>query len=207
MLETLPIDAIQPATDAATGYANLVERGIIARQAMDTGRWVLGGNVRELVTYYGERTIEQYADDVGVEADRLYEYAELATFYPMDVREELSQLDLCYTHYREAKYLKDLSLAVEFLKTIALYRWNVSQTRAALKALKQSGDIDLDRISRMGAITDLRNQPYNKRPVIEWQGTATVRFDKGGKPELQWDSIPEVEDGKKYRVSFEAIED
>jgi hypothetical protein len=203
MLETLPIDAIQPATDAANGYANLVERGIIARQAMDTGRWVLGGNVRELVTYYGERTIEQYADDIGVEANRLYEYAELASFYPMDVREELSELDLCYTHYREAKWFKDLDQAIEFLKMIALNHWNVSQTRDYLRTLRNGGKLP-PRSDR--TISDLNNVPVEPRMNYQWRGRAMVSFDANGIVQLACEEVPDIDPDKPYMVIFQAID-
>jgi hypothetical protein len=203
MLETLPIDAIQPATDTAQGYANLVERGIIARQAMDTGRWVLGGNVRELVTYYGERTIEQYADDIGVEANRLYEYAELASFYPMDVREELSELDLCYTHYREAKWFKDLDQAIEFLKMIALNHWNVSQTRDYLRTLRNGGKLP-PRSDR--TISDLNNVPVEPRMNYQWRGRAMVSFDANGIVQLACEEVPDIDPDKPYMVIFQAID-
>jgi hypothetical protein len=203
MLETLPIDAIHPATDAANGYANLVERGIIARQAMDTGRWVLGGNVRELVTYYGERTIEQYADDIGVEANRLYEYAEMASFYPMDVREELSELDLCYTHYREAKWFKDLDQAIEFLKMIALNHWNVSQTRDYLRTLRNGGKLP-PRSDR--TISDLNNVPVEPRMNYQWRGRAMVSFDANGIVQLACEEVPDIDPDKPYMVIFQAID-
>lgn len=80
--------------DEAAAYAALVNDAITARQAMDTGRWLLGEYVRQLKTYYGQKTIEQFADDVGVDAKRLYEYAKLASFYPLKDRNELSDLDL-----------------------------------------------------------------------------------------------------------------
>lgn len=192
-----------PPVDTAYGYANLVERGIVARQAMDTGRWLLGGNVRELVTYYGERTIEQYADDVGVEANRLYEYAEMASFYPAAVRDELSELDLCYTHYREAKWFKSLDSAIEFLKTIALNHWNVSETRARLKALRNGGHLP-SRPDR--GMTDLHNVPVEPRMNYQWRGRAIVRLDGKGRVQLECETPPDLEADKQYMVIFQEID-
>lgn len=195
-----------PPVDEAHEYSQLVNDGIIARQAMDKGRWVLGNNVRKLVTYYAQRTIEQYADDVGVEANRLYEYGELASFYPTEIREELSELDLCYTHYREAKTLKNLADAVDFLKLIALYRWNVSETRERLKLMRSTGHIDPTK-STGSTVKDLNNLPYERRPSYQWRGPATVQRGKDGTMNLKGVNAPEIEDGKRYIVSFEELED
>lgn len=199
------IEYAVPPVDEAHGYSQLVNEGVIARQAMDTGRWVLGNNVRKLVTYYAQRTIEQYADDVGVEANRLYEYGELASFYPTETREELSELDLCYTHYREAKKLKNLGDAVEFLKLIALYRWNVTETRQRLKLMLKAGHIDPHQATGE-PIRDLNNLPYERRPSYQWRGPATVQISKDGTVQLQCESLPEIEPGKRYIVSFEEVD-
>jgi len=193
-----------PAIDQAVGYAALVTDGIRAREAMDTGRWILGGNVRQLVTHYREHTVEQYADDVGgVEATSLYEYAGVASFYTADALESLSELDLCYSHYREARRLKTLDKAVEFLKLIALNHWTTHQTRAALKEIKRNGGDIAATYSSSSPITGLDNRVVNRHPVYQWRGPATVSIDEKGVVRLVCEGLPEIEQGARYMVSFE----
>lgn len=191
--------------DEAYSYAALVTDGITARQAMDTGRWLIGDYVRMLVTNYRERTVEQYADDIGIESSRAYEYAGMASFYPLEIRDQLSELDLYYSHMREARRLRDLGRAVEFLKTIALNAWTIQQTRDALKAVFAPNA--LPNYSDGNAITDLRDRPIDQRPVYQWRGPAMVEVDKQGVVHIRCDHTPEIEPNKRYIVSFEEIED
>lgn len=192
--------------DEAYEYSLLVEKGRIARQAKDMSQWLLGDYVRMLITHYGERTIEQYADDIEIEAHSLYTYGPMASYYPLQVREELSELDLCYTHFKEARRLKSLDKSIEFLKTIAENRWTVNQTRMALKALRMKGHAVAENVSDAPPMTDLRNLPYERRPSYQWRGPAMVSIDKQGNVSLKCDSPPEIEPGKRYIVSFEEVE-
>lgn len=189
----------------AEGYAQLVEDGRIARRAMDTGRWLLGEYVRQLITFYGERTIEQYADDIQVSANRLYEYGSMASFYPIEIRASLSELDLTFSHYREARRLKDLEKAIEFLKLTAENHWTVRDMARNLK-LFRDGSI-AQTYSDAPPMTDLRNIPLNYRPSYQWRGPATVQISKDGTVQLQCETPPQIEPGRKYIVSFEEVEE
>ena len=200
-------DAIAaPALDEIETYSNLVQAAIDARKAMDTGRWLLGNYVRQLITYYAEHTIEQFADEVGVDSRRLYEYGVMASFYPMDARESLSELDLTYSHYREARRLGDLDQAVEFLKTIALNRWTVRQTQDALKSMKALAGAAIPRMG--GEFTTTDNRPVNPhRPRPVWEGitqltvkNGRITFDPGTLP-------PDFDPERPYKIIIEPIDD
>ena len=198
----IPVDiSPSPTIDTAASYSSLVNDGITACQAMDTGRWLLGEYTRQLVTYYNERTIEQYADDVKIDASRLYEFALMASYYSLETRESLSELNLCYSQYREARRLKDLDKSIAFLKKAALNLWTIAQTRSALK--EHFSPDALPSYSDNPAMTDLNNRPVNERPVYQWRGPASVTIDAKGIVRLQCDHAPEVEQGKRYMVSFE----
>jgi hypothetical protein len=198
-------DAIAaPTLNDAEGYAQLVEDGITARRAMDTGRWLIGEYVRQLVTYYGERTIEQYADDIGIQPNRAYEYGAMASFYSLDIRASLSELDLTYSAYREARRLKDLDRAIEFLKMAAFNKWTVRDMAQNLKAFR-SGEI-AQTYSDAPPLTDLHNTPMSSRPSYQWRGRATVKIGKDGLVQLAGVNIPGLEEDKEYIVSFEEVD-
>lgn len=201
---------ISPTSDEAHDYATLVEYGRTANETMDKNRWLLGEYTLLLITYftrYSERTIEQFAEDISIDPRRLYEFSGMASFYPKEVREELSELNLFYTHWREAKRLKDLDKAIEFLKLIALNQWTLSQTRDALKALLNMGHDVAQTYSEDNKIIDLNGRPIDQRPIYQWRGPALVAVGKNGKVQLQCDHMPEIEDGKRYIVSFEPLDD
>jgi hypothetical protein len=197
-------DAIAaPTLNDAEGYALLVEDGIIARRAMDTGRWLIGEYVRQLVTYYGERTIEQYADDIGIQPNRAYEYGSMASFYSLGTRAAFSELDLTYSHYREARRLKNLDRALEFLRLAALNKWTVRDMAQNLKAFRD-GEV-AQSYSDAPPLTDLRNTPMSSRPSYQWRGRAIVKIGKDGLVQLACENIPDLEPDKEYIVSFEEV--
>jgi hypothetical protein len=187
--------------DTAYGYSSLVRDAIQARQAMDTGRWLIGEYARTLVTHYREKTIEDFADDIGIDAKRVYEYGAMASYYPLETRAALSHLDLNYSQYREARRLKDLNKSIEFLEQVALNVWTIAQTRQALKDLFNPDTPPS--YSDGPAMTDRDNRPFHERPAYQWRGPAIVSFDGTGGVRLQCDSIPHLEPEKRYMVSFE----
>lgn len=206
-----PIE-IRDETDA---YDALVDLGIEARQNMDANRWKLGDYTLTLVTYisrYGKRTVEDYADAISVDASRLYEYKGMAEFYPAERRDELSELDLSYTHFREARRLKNLDRAIEFLMAAAQNGWTVTDMRQALKTMRRVDGIDVADTYREGGLTtDVYNRPLEMRrlhPVYD--AITRVSRDSTGRVILEDPDIPfpnDIELGRRYRVIFEPIED
>jgi hypothetical protein len=194
--------------DEAYSYAELVNDGITARKAMDTGRWLIGEYTRSLVTYYKQKTIEEYARDISVPAKRVYEYGVMASFYPLEIRESLAELDLTYSHFREARRLKDLDKAIDFLKAAALNLLSVDDMRQSLKAMKRLEGMDLaDKYSDGNTVTDHYDKPIDQRPIYQWRGPALVEVDKQGVVHIRCDHTPEIEPNKRYIVSFEEIEE
>jgi hypothetical protein len=196
-----------PQMDEAIAYATLVNDAITARQAMDTGRWLIGEYVRQLKTYYKQKTIEQFSDEVGIDPKRAYEYASMSSFYPLNDRAELSDLDLTYSHYREARRLGDLDQAKAFLSEIALNHWTIQQTRERLKIMLYQGVKVAPGYDSPAPITDATGAPIVNTPEYQWRGPALVTIDKKGRVQLQCDHAPEIESGKRYIVSFEEVID
>lgn len=195
-------------TDEAHSYARLVDEGIIARRAMDTGRWLIGEYARTLVTYYREKTIEEYARDISVSYKRVYEYGAMASFYPLEVRESLSELDLTYTHYREARRLKDLDKAVEFLKAAALNLWTVDDMRQNLKTMSQLERMDLSsKYSEDNQLTDLANKPVDPhRPRPIWEDITTLTA-KNGRITFTGTLPPDFDFDRPYKIIIEPLDE
>jgi hypothetical protein len=190
--------------DKSYEYSVLVDKGIQARQRKDTAKWRLGGYVRELETTYRDRTVEQYADDIGEAAKSLYEYAGMASFFSQEIRESLSELDLSYSHFREARRLKDLNKAIEFLKVAASNHWTVKDMWAALKALRQSGHTVAETYSDAPPPTDLNNHAIERNPLAVWRGVGTLKFDNKGRAQLHIEA-PDLEPDKEYIVIIQEV--
>jgi hypothetical protein len=212
-VEVSEIDSAPPLRyyDEAYDYAVLTELGKQAVEQMDRNRWRLGDYTRLLITYftrYNHGDVKQFAEDISIDPGRLYEFSGMASFYPPEVREEFSELNLSYSHWREARRLKELDKAIEFLKVIALNAWTLNQTRQALSVLKRGGEIDVSRTyGEDNKIIDLHGNPIDQRPIYQWRGPALVEVDKQGVVHIRCDHTPEIEPNKRYIVSFEEIED
>jgi hypothetical protein len=189
--------------DQAAAYAALTEDAINARQAMDTGRWILGECTRMLLdtSLYGQHTLDEFGDTIGVDPKRLYEYGSMASYYTPEKRESLSELNLTYSHLREARRLKDIDKSVAFLQKVALNAWTIAETRDALK--EHFHPDSLPSYSDSPPMTDSNGHPYNPQPEYQWRGPAVVHLDANGVLRLQCEGVPEVEQGKRYMVSFE----
>lgn len=197
--------AISPVIDQAAAYAVLVKDAIDARQAIDIGRWLIGAYVRMLmdISVYGQHTLEDFADDIGIDPKRAYEYASMASYYSLGRREQISHLNLTYSHLREAKRLKDVDKSLAFLHIVFANVWTIQQTRDALKAMCINGGVYVGPTFDTSPITDMNNNRIDQRPVYQWRGPAIVTIDAKGIVRLQCDHAPEVEQGKRYMVSFE----
>lgn len=202
-VDVIDSPTLSPTHDQAAAYAALTEDAIKARKAMDTGRWILGECTRMLMdaAVYGQHSIEDFADDIGIDPKRLYEFAGMATYYTPETRISLSGLNLTYSHMREAKRLKDVNKSIAFLKEVALNVWTIRQTQDALKALFSPDALPSYSDT---PITDPNNQRIDQRPNYQWRGRATVSIDAKGVVRLQCEGIPEIESGEVYMVSFEA---
>lgn len=206
-------DAIQtPISDTLDidSYDRLVDLGKAARNQMDHWRWVLGDYTLLLVTHfsrYGERTVEEYAEAIHIDAGRLYEFKEFAEFYPPEKRDELSELDLSYTHFREAKRLKNLDQAIELLKLAAIESMTVPELRRVIKNMELVEGIVVNKTYT--APMTATGPRYNPVKHPAWDGSMHLSFDDKGRLVLEDPDIPlpALEEGRRYRVIFEPIEE
>jgi hypothetical protein len=105
-------------------YTELCELGRALRQSKDDAQWGLGDLALLVETRYGERTIADFAREVGVSKSSLYRYRNVAAFYALPGREELltrwPSSVITYSHYCEAMKLEDMAAAVDVLEFAAL---------------------------------------------------------------------------------------
>lgn len=210
---TMIEDAIEtPISDTLDidSYDRLVDLGKAAREQMDTWRWVLGDYTLLIVTHfsrYGERTVEEYAEAIHIDAGRLYEFKEVAEFYPLAKRDELSELKLSYTHFREAKRLKNLDQAMELLKLAAIDRMTVNELRQTIKRMEMVEGIVTNKTYT--APMTATGPRYNPVKYPAWDGIMHLSFDDKGRLVLEDPDIPlpALEEGRRYRVIFEAIDE
>lgn len=204
-----PDSALEIPRDVAYEYAALVDLAVNAAKAMDLGRWLIGDYVRKLITdfsAYAECTVEKFADAIKISHTSAYEYASMASFYTLAIREELSELDLSYSHMREARRLKTMDKAIEFLKAIALNRWTIQQTRDALKSLQKAGHTVAQTYSDAPPPTDLNHQAYDRNPLAIWRGVATLKIDSKGRAQLHIETPPDLEPDKEYIVIIQEVD-
>jgi hypothetical protein len=122
--------------DEAAAYAEAGNFGQLCQRNMDTGRWLIGELANFVETEYRDRTIEGFADDIHVDAERVKEYRTMVRFWTFSARAEFSELEgVTYSHMRAAKGLKDLEAAKNFLRECSLRKWTVMDARNQVNTL------------------------------------------------------------------------
>lgn len=116
------LDALLPVNpDTLEDWQDLCSAGIGAREQADQWRWYLGDLACRVVTLYPPRktqmtenhTLAEFAKDINVAKKSLYQYRQVAAFYPASTRVEFE--NLTYTHYRDAMRLGTLDDAMVWL--------------------------------------------------------------------------------------------
>jgi hypothetical protein len=136
-----------PQVDEAYEYAMFLKDLRGALEIKESSQWLTGDMLIERKTVYREHTIENIADACGCAASSLYDYRQMAEFYPVDVREKYKAKDLYYSHLRLARRLKTLEDACRFLDECVLNVWSVYGAEQALKA--RQGIDTPDRLPRL----------------------------------------------------------
>lgn len=99
-----------------------VRAGIEAREQRDGAQWTLGDLALSVETSYGEKSLEKYAAEVGVEYDTLVQYRWVAS--------QLGNLtrvrNLSFSHHREVAALDDPK---PWLEMAASGKWSVARLR------------------------------------------------------------------------------
>lgn len=187
--------------DDIDAYKRLVDIARDARKERDEQYWIMGQCAILLEIHYAKHTLATFANEIGVEPRRIYEYKIMTEFYPLDIRERLKPLNLTYSHMREAKRLGTIEQAIEFLHQIAESLWTVHQTRERMNIMLGRTQSAMSQDERAALYTPPMLQNFH--PVFE--SIMTIRQD--GTISLDTPLPPDFEKGKRYRVIFEPIED
>jgi hypothetical protein len=116
------LEALSPIhPDALEDWQSLCDAGSTAREQADHWRWYLGDLACRVVTLFPPRkvnlsvnhTLAEFAKDINVPKKSLYQYRQVAAFYPLSTRVEFETLT--YTHYRDAMRLGTLDDAMAWL--------------------------------------------------------------------------------------------
>jgi hypothetical protein len=114
-------------------WEEAVIEGIQARQQRDGAQWRLGDLALQVETSYGERTLETYAESIGVEYNTLQQYRWVSSLYEKSVRTD----SLTWSHHERIAGRKD---RLEWLKAAAEHGWSVRRMRAEI--LKADPELD-----------------------------------------------------------------
>mgnify|MGYP007100069299 CR=1 FL=1 len=167
---------------AETG-GEFFEESVVAGEAalknMDTGKWFIGDLLTSVKKRYGHKQVKEYANRLRRGASTLYEWRQMAVFYPRSARAEfLEEPTLSYDHMRKAmRNLGTLDAARPFLQMCAENNWTTGQA-----------DVEL---------TVLKGKP---RPALKvWDGKGTVTRAEGKKATLDFEDYPNLKH-TTYRV-------
>lgn len=189
--------------DKIDAYSRLVAIARDARKERDEKYWIMGQCAILLETHYRDETLARFANEIGVDPKRLYEYKVMTEFYPSDKRALLDGLDITYSHMREAKRLGTVSQAIEFLHDVAMSLWTIVQTRERVNImLGKMPSISQDASAPAKIYTSPMLQNFH--PAFEVIATVT---EINGKMVLGDTPLPpEFESGQRFRVMFEPID-
>lgn len=135
-------------TVEAANWPLLVEEGIAARDRKDGAQWWLGDLALKVDTTesYGERRLERYASEIGVEYESLKSYRRVAAAYEEGARAP----HLSYRHHHELAARED---RLTWLARAAENQWSTRQMLAAIE--------EADEVARL-TISDGSDAPSPK---------------------------------------------
>lgn len=141
-------------------YEQLVKSGREAARS----QWTLGDNALEVETVYGENSLGQYADDVGVELRTLEDYKWVASKYDSTVRTVLSFA----VH-------KVFASQEDRLELIGKKKWTARQARDFVQHRGEDDQTDEELDEKMAAFEGYR------KIILE---TADAYYDEDRKEEF-----------------------
>lgn len=128
------------------GYAYAVSAGIEARKAMTHWRFVTGDLALAVETHYRERTIAEFADDIGKRPNTVYQYRLVSRFWQRAAHDQyfarakyLNQYPMLdFSHFRAAMHAAQAAwdsfdVALAFLDACALNQWTIIQAETVIK--------------------------------------------------------------------------
>ncbi len=120
-------------------WESLVSAGIALVQSEDVNNWQLGDLVRKVEKKHGASSIKAFANAIGRKPSVVYDYHNVAVFFPDDDMREQFQA-LTWSHYREVqrlddKVLDEYDVAMDLLGKAQDLNWTVETLKDEVNRL------------------------------------------------------------------------
>lgn len=197
------LDMIQRAADEGHDVWEMaIAAGIEANDRMDAGRWFIGDLALLVNTEYGQNSIEEFAQKICVEVNRVREYRTTCAFWHRQnsVRTEfLSTYPMLkYSHFRIASKLGAMDAAEQMLRTAAEGGWSTTYLYKQVKSVLKPDDVSpakivdteltIDRISGTRVTFEL-TVAQSQALFDLWQARQKVRLVVYTVPEAAQESV------------------
>lgn len=108
-------------------------------EQLDELRWVLGDCANTVKQRYDEKTVEDFARDIGQHKSTVYQYAKVSDYYKPSLRRRLIEEmpNINYSHMRDGLRFNDVTLAVAWLNEVSINGWSADE--AARKLTERLG--------------------------------------------------------------------
>ncbi len=130
-------------TATVTDYQELCERGRLAAENMDKGRWTIGDLACDVEKQYGASLIDDFAREVNVGKASVKAYRTVCRFYEPAMRVAFLEANprITYTHMRHAMRLETEDAAYTFLDECASQGYTTDEAAYHLSKRLGSGVI------------------------------------------------------------------
>ena len=103
-------------------------------EELDARRWIIGDVANTVMERWQERTVSDFARDIGQPKSTVYQWAKVSLFYENSLRCRLldNYSNLTYSHLRDALRLNDVDAAVAWLEAVSDNGWTVDEATRRL---------------------------------------------------------------------------
>lgn len=129
-----PIQAVDEAyAQGIDTWEAMVAIGASDEEDMTERRWRQGDLALRVERRYGDSSLAKFAYAIGANTSTLKQRGEMSDYYQKDTRVSFPQCG--YSHYREAKRLKNIDLSMRVLDKASLREWPVWKLGAFVNRL------------------------------------------------------------------------
>lgn len=134
-------------------------------ERLDDERWQLGDCANVVMQKWSEKTVEDFARDIGQHKSTVYQYAKVAAFYEPSLRRRLRDdlPNINYSHMRDALRLKDVEAALEWLTFASVQGYSADE--ASHHLTERLGRAAQDSIE--GVVTRIYHQDNGYYAVVK----------------------------------------
>ncbi len=139
MQTELTAPAVAAPPDEPRSYEEICEHSKSLGKVGDEAAWLLGDDALEVETRYGERSLDEFAMDIGKAKGTVREYRGMSGFWTPEVRAEIRENcpNVTRSHMRKALPLHNIDKAVWAVKKCGERGWTVDQFGYILKRYRQ----------------------------------------------------------------------